>query len=376
MRAGVRSSVGDVARRLGTLACDRPRFAWPLFLPGQAERRWVGFHNRRERLVANPDGAGYDCDWQWTSDLTLAKVFPSLGRKLFATALFEWPVDLGPSTKAAATDLPDVSFVIGYRGEERLPHLSATLASLLGQTGCATEIIVVEQADETVLEGRLPSGVRWIYQKPATPGTPYSRSWAFNRGVREARGNYVILHDNDVLAPSRYAAEVVRLGREGFEAMRLQRFVFYLDTESTARLLEGEAGAPKTFSSLGLQCVRQNCEGHTIAVTREAYFRIGGHDESFVGWGGEDNEFFDRCRLLRFHPWGYLPLVHLWHTAQPEKARPLRAQERLRAALREGREQRATRLADAMRQTARGGHSARGRGAQPQMQDSKSGDGV
>ena len=174
---------------------------------------------------------------------------------------------------------------------------------------------------------------------------PYSRSWAFNAGVREARGAFVVLHDNDVLAPARYAAEVVRLGRIGFEAMRLQRFVFYLDRESTMRVASGGEEGRFHAGGLRLELVRQNCEGHTIAVEREAYLRIGGHDEAFLGWGGEDNEFYDRCRLLRFHPWGYLPFLHLWHTPQPGKVRPGGAFACLDEAMAVPREDRARRLA-------------------------------
>jgi hypothetical protein len=44
-------------------------------------------------------------------------------------------------------------------------------------------------------------------------------------------------------------------------------------------------------------------------------------DESFVGWGGEDNEFWERAQGLRVWPWTNLPLIHLWHDAQPGKHR-------------------------------------------------------
>ena len=80
-------------------------------------------------------------------------------------------------------------------------------------------------------------------------------------------------------------------------------------------------------------------------MTRDAYFRIGGHDEGFLGWGGEDNEFYDRCRLLRLHPWGYLPFLHLWHAPQPEKGKPSRALAHLDEAMAVPREERARRLA-------------------------------
>jgi len=57
----------------------------------------------------------------------------------------------------------------------------------------------------------------------------------------------------------------------------------------------------------------------SIAITRDGYQRIGGMDEGFIGWGGEDNEFWERCQTLKLWPYGALPLVHLWHPAQPGK---------------------------------------------------------
>ena len=69
-------------------------------------------------------------------------------------------------------------------------------------------------------------------------------------------------------------------------------------------------------------------------ITRTGYERIGGLDESFIGWGGEDNEFWERAQTLRVWPWANLPLVHLWHAAQPGKhdaANPTAQHYRLQA---------------------------------------------
>ena len=57
-------------------------------------------------------------------------------------------------------------------------------------------------------------------------------------------------------------------------------------------------------------------------MARTAFLAIGGYDESFVGWGGEDNEFWERAHTRRVWPYGYLPIVHLWHAAQPRKTDP------------------------------------------------------
>lgn len=311
-----------------------------------ARRHWSAFHNRGERLLPNPSGPGYDCDWRWTSDLTLARVFPAAGGRLLRAALDEWPIEMNGSTSAEANDTPEVSFVIGHRGEARLPLLLATISSLLSQEGCAVEVIVVEQARAPLLPALLPRGVRWIHQNPEDPALPFSRSWAFNRGAREARGRVLVCHDNDVLAPSAYASEILRLAGCGYEAMRLQRFVFYLDQAATGRVATSGSAGQGSLGTSEPEFVRQNCQGHTIAITRDAYFRIGGHDETFLDWGGEDNEFFDRCRLLRFHPWAYLPFVHLWHAPQPGKLEPARALTRLERAISIPREERAARLVE------------------------------
>jgi hypothetical protein len=64
----------------------------------------------------------------------------------------------------------------------------------------------------------------------------------------------------------------------------------------------------------------QNLEaGGSLAITSAAFAAIGGMDEEFVGWGGEDNEFWDRCLTRPTWTWGYEPIVHLWHPSQPLK---------------------------------------------------------
>ena len=59
--------------------------------------------------------------------------------------------------------------------------------------------------------------------------------------------------------------------------------------------------------------------GGSIAISRQTFFEIGGFDEAFLGWGGEDNEFWDRAQSRRVWPYAYLPFVHLWHELQSGK---------------------------------------------------------
>ena len=297
---------------LGVLLRELPRYTWAL---SGADDRYLALCNRRERLQAAPSGPDYRCDWHWTSDLHAPKYFPSLGRRLTARALADHPIRR-EAMPASPGEPPAVSFVIGHRGESRLPHLLATLESIAGQQGVAVECIVVEQDIEPRVASRLPTWVRHVHAPPPSADMPYCRSWAFNVGARRARSPLLVLHDNDILIPCDYAANIVEHVRQGHEVVNLKRFIFFLDEAHSVDFFSGVAG----IAERPPLAIMQNAEGGgSIAITREGFERIGGMDESFVGWGGEDNEFWERAGTLKVWPFGYLPLVHLWHAAQSGK---------------------------------------------------------
>jgi hypothetical protein len=284
--------------------------------PAGGRGHWTRIGNRRDRLRIGPDGVGVYCEGRWTSRLHGCEVFPALGRRLLERALEEWPIAFADRTPATQPEPPpDVSFVIGHRGLDRLPQLSLVLSSVAAQAGAAVECVLVEQSSRAEIRGRIPGWVRYVHT-PTPEGMPYSRSWAFNVGARAARGRLLAFHDGDMLVPERYAAELVAVARRGYEVINLKRFVFYLAARETDRASKGEGlgGVPER--------VVQNLEGGgSVAVDRDTFFDLGGFDEAFIGWGGEDNEFWERSAARTVWPWGYVPLVHLHHADQPEKAR-------------------------------------------------------
>jgi hypothetical protein len=297
---------------LGVLLKDLPRYLLALAGNGTG---YLALCNRAEHLERAPDGDGYRCAWQWTSDLHAPKLLPFLGRWLMRRALVDHPIRRF-SQPVSVSGQPKVSFIVGHRGMARLPHLLATLESIAGQKDVAFECIVVEQETVSQLAGKLPSWVRHIHTPPPDPDMPYCRSWAFNVGARYARGGMLILHDNDILVPSDCASQHWDRVAQGYEVINLKRFIFFVDEPSTNALFAGETD----MSAITLKCIMQNAEGGgSIAITRQAFERIGGMDESFIGWGGEDNEFWERAQACKVWPYGCLPLVHLWHPSQPWK---------------------------------------------------------
>lgn len=305
--------MGKARLMAGVLVKDVALYAASLLATGDGYQR---IRNRDEHLTASPDGAGWRCDWQWTSELHAPKHIPLLGRLLLRRALAAHPVAFADRPRAAGE--PQVTFIIGHRGRARLPHLLATLRTIAAQSDVAVECIVVEQDAETTLAGVLPSWVRHVHTPPPVASMPYCRAWAFNVGARVARSPLLVLHDNDMLAPASYATHALRHAAQGYEVMNLKRFIFNL-REAASLDVARDAVRPEHAD---VETIVQNAAGGSIAITRDAFDRIGGMDESFVGWGGEDNEFWDRAQALRGWPWGYLPLVHLWHPAQPGKRDP------------------------------------------------------
>jgi hypothetical protein len=306
----------SLRHRIGALVYDWIPFEARMLGIGAGNRRiepWLEIRNRRERISRN--ARGVRCDWRFASDLHITNVFPSTAARLMRRSLARWPIVMRDAP-AIVSGPPRLSFLLGHRGTGRLPHLLATLRNLAGQSGVAFECIVVEQSVAPEIERFLPSWVRYVHTPLPRPDLPYCRSWAFNVAVREARSDILVFHDNDVLIPERFAHEAAERVAEGYSFVDLKRFMFYLDADATARVFV--TGAPPT----GVPAlVVQNLMGGNIVARRSAYEAIGGFDESYIGWGGEDNDFMDRAEFTGgVYRFGYMPMLHLQHPPQPGKS--------------------------------------------------------
>ncbi|MBK1645080.1 hypothetical protein CKO25_10530 [Thiocapsa imhoffii] len=299
----------DARRILGAALLDVPRLLGQL----AKESGWVRASNRIEKLTPDPDGPGYRCDFQWGSSLHACRVFPWLGTLMLRRAFGQWPVHFADDEVAVSPE-PALTFIIPFRGTERLPQLRAVVRSILAQEGVQLECIVIEQSNQSQAREHLPAAVRYIHL-PHPDGDPgWRKSWAFNVAAGQARAPVLVCHDGDILVPTGYGQALIETLAHGFDSVHIQRFLFYLNAGDTERVLGGgrlDACCPDE--------VRHNWVGGTLAIRRDAYFGIGGFDERFVDWGGEDNEFFDRCLTLRHCRYGYVPFVHLWHRPQENR---------------------------------------------------------
>lgn len=307
----------SLREQLGCWAHERWRTELVLRNPAVAAQfglTWLDLCNRNETISRADDGRARVCHWRDTSVLTVCRLFPAIGGRLLQHCLNQWPL-AWHETPPFHAEPPDASIIMAFRGAERLPQLRACLASLRGQQGLTVEIILVEQSWEPLLDPSSLPGVRYFHARSATPDMAFNKSWALNVGARQALTDRLIFHDGDILAPADYARTACALLRRGYTGARLPRLVFYLDRE-TSMTVQSEMMLTET--NLAVAEVRANCPA-ILVMDKSAYWRIGGHDETFYGWGGEDDEILQRAQTLKFYPGNFMPFVHLWHPAQVEK---------------------------------------------------------
>lgn len=205
--------------------------------------------------------------------------------------------------------------IIPFTGSDRLPQLQCVMSSLWGQMCSSFEIIVVEES------ATVPLAADYI-RKPATyiflkrsPEAAYNKARMLNAGVVAAKGKHIVLHDADVLVPHSYLDEIRAILDNKWEAVCPLRYLFCLD--------QSESHKVQSFLSIGavntVADVMANFPGGSVAIRRGVFERLGGMDERFKGWGGEDTEFLRRMRTVHAFRGAFLPGLHLWHPSAANK---------------------------------------------------------
>lgn len=276
--------------------------------------RWQDIRNRCERLGQGDHPLSRVCQWEGSSWLTVTRVFPRVGARLLRLCLAQRPLH---SARACSSIVPapEISVVLPVAGHERIPQFLCVLDGFLGQPAskCA-EFIVVEHSVQPCYASACPPYVRY-FEVARGSGEPFNKSKVMNFGARVARAPYLLYHDSDILAPRDYLSEILLPLRAGWEAVRPLRFLFCLDQACSSDLMSlRQRWCPRAVPD-----VMQNFPGGSTAVRRDTMEAIGGYDEGFSGWGGEDDDFLDRLETRRLLRGGWLPGIHLWHLPQPRK---------------------------------------------------------
>jgi N-terminal domain of galactosyltransferase len=183
------------------------------------------------------------------------------------------------------------SYIITYRATDdpaRRANLEAVLAWLTLQT--LTEVILVEQ-DVAPTLGNLASFPNLRSLFAYNPG-PFNKSWGFNVGARASKGSLLAFGDADVLCRGLPAG--VAAVRSGAPVVRPFSKALDLD-EADSNILRADLsclGDP----SFGAGAIDRSETGESLPLCgglvlfqRQFLARLGGWDERFLGWGGEDD---------------------------------------------------------------------------------------
>ncbi|WP_436757655.1 galactosyltransferase-related protein [Streptosporangium sp. V21-05] len=226
---------------------------------------------------------------------------------------------VAPGTRTAGTR---AVIVIPFRdrvGGARTRNLLACLAALRDQDGHGDEVTVTVVESDTAPTWRdtvEPLVDHYVF---ARHDGHFNKSWAVNVGVRDTPGEpeLICVLDTDILADRRFLSRNLdRMAREPeLSAFLPYRRMYCLDPETSAaavrrRCERGEADVPlDAVRSL----VLKEPPGACLWARSTIFDAIGGFDERYQGWGGEDDDVVARLslagRFTRFDD----PLLHLAH---------------------------------------------------------------
>ncbi|NUV87825.1 hypothetical protein G6W61_16650 [Streptomyces sp. KAI-26] len=231
-----------------------------------------------------------------------------------------------PRSEADVTAGQQVHVVIPFRdrtGGVRTRNLLACLIALRDQDhdAGAVRVTVVETDDrprwrETV-EPLVDS-----YVFAAHDGR-FNKSWTVNVGVAtEGAGSaYTCVLDADILVDRSFVRRNVRrFLDDGHTAHVCTDRSLSLDGPSTAEAIDrrcGEGDAAVPLDVLRGVLLREP-PGGALWTRSDVFERVGGFDERFEGWGGEDEDIVRRLtRSGDFRSYRDAPLLHLDHPRPP-----------------------------------------------------------
>ncbi|MFF3242735.1 glycosyltransferase family 2 protein [Streptomyces sp. NPDC002870] len=237
-------------------------------------------------------------------------------------------VGTAAATEPAPSREPaEVRIVIPFRDREsglRTRNLLACLQALEDQEGgLAHRVTVVESDTEPRTRQQLePLVDRYVF---APKEGLFNKAWAVNVGAVDAASDapYLCVLDADILVDRAFVARNAARLREGGHGIHLPfRWSLSLDEASTRhaiglRTSRGDADVPDAVLR-GL--LLREPPGGCVWLRTEIFHAVGGFDERYEGWGGEDDDVIARLTgaapLRRFDD----QLLHLNHP-RPEMTR-------------------------------------------------------
>lgn len=243
---------------------------------------------------------------------------PAAGCAVLSQALHALPPGISLPEELPAPILIVIPFRDRNAGAPRLRNLLACLLSLRDQSAprASYRVVVVESDDEPRCRDIVaPWTDRYLF---APKAGLFNKSWAINVGVIDDAGaaELICILDADVLVDRDFVARnVARFQKPGAMGHLTYRDMWNLDEASTSsaikqrirhRAAEVDPDALRAF-------VLRRPPGACVWVRLSSFHAIGGMDERFEGWGGEDNDFVYRLDMHSAFDSYNDPLLHMYH---------------------------------------------------------------
>ena len=214
---------------------------------------------------------------------------------------------------SAETQVPSISAIIPIRNIGRQGAAETVIQSIRSQLFPHIEMIIAEQDQKPTFNMINVKPCRYFFARNKYETQPFTKAMAFNLGVANASHNKIVLQDADIICPSNYVSKLYEL-LDTHTGVHIGAKVLYINQTSSNEIVSRKL--------INEQKVCENAvgyfEGGSLACTKTLYFKCGGFNEIFEGYGVEDCDFFDRLKhTAKFYNNRSEDFVHLWHGRTP-----------------------------------------------------------
>lgn len=222
-------------------------------------------------------------------------------------------------------DLSHTSFIIHYRKDhdDRFYNFK-TILNFLETSIISHEVIIInddkEMSDEFYnLVSKFPNCKIIFYKNSGV----YKRPLAFKKAAKLATGSVLCFYDVDVLIEPiflKMAQDSILLDHADHVYPYNGTFINILKKDIEAIESFNFETFKKYVTSTEVGHVNDNLEicsttsfGGVYLISKPSYIKMGEHDERFIGWGFEDNEFYNRSKRFNRICRVMIPDAFCWH---------------------------------------------------------------
>jgi hypothetical protein len=218
------------------------------------------------------------------------------------TAGLDWRRDIARNRIRPTSRGEEVLVIIPImdRGSgERISNLVACLLALADQTFPAQHYRITVVEYDTVPRWRHVIEPHVDHYVHVRGDGPFNKSWAVNVGVRQTVGaaRTLCLLDADMLSDRSFLERNhARFADPDHDAHLPHTEMLSLDQRSSDRAVEERCrdGAPEASLSATRGLLLRDVPGACLWIRPETFHRVGGLDERYRGWGGEDEDMLIR----------------------------------------------------------------------------------